>query len=131
MDRVEREALRKCEEHFSHVVTTESKITMDLILQMHKCVFGKIYPWGGKLRNVNVSKGGFTWPPPQYVESAFREFEQDSLYRLTPLRGKSNEEIAHALAEVHAEFLFIHPFRDGNGRIARLIAMLMALQASP
>ena len=30
---------------------------------------------------------------------------------------------------MHAEFLLIHPFRDGNGRLARLIADLMSLQA--
>ena len=36
---------------------------------------------------------------------------------------------ATALAIVHAELILIHPFRDGNGRGARLLAMLMALQA--
>jgi cell filamentation protein, protein adenylyltransferase len=131
MDRVEKEALINCEEHFSNIVTTESQLTLDLIVQMHECVFGKIYSWGGKLRTVNISKGGFSWPPPQYLENALREFERNSLLRLTPLRGKSTMEIAHALAEVHAEFLVIHPFRDGNGRIARLLAMVMSLQASP
>ncbi len=30
---------------------------------------------------------------------------------------------------VHAELALIHPFRDGNGRVARLLATLMALQA--
>ena len=33
------------------------------------------------------------------------------------------------MAEVHAELLMIHPFRDGNGRLARWLADLMALQA--
>jgi hypothetical protein len=33
------------------------------------------------------------------------------------------------LAEVHAELILVHPFRDGNGRLARLVALLMALQA--
>jgi len=36
---------------------------------------------------------------------------------------------ATALAEVHAELILIHPFREGNGRLARLLALLMALQA--
>jgi cell filamentation protein len=34
------------------------------------------------------------------------------------------------LAEVHAEVILVHPFRDGNGRLARLLALLMALQAN-
>jgi cell filamentation protein len=39
------------------------------------------------------------------------------------------EDILHALAVVHVEFLLIHPFREGNGRLARLLSILMALQA--
>lgn len=34
-----------------------------------------------------------------------------------------------ALAETHTELLLIHPFRDGNGRLARLLATVMSLQA--
>ena len=34
-----------------------------------------------------------------------------------------------ALAQTHAEFILIHPFREGNGRLARLLNTLMALQA--
>jgi cell filamentation protein len=30
---------------------------------------------------------------------------------------------------VHAELILIHPFREGNGRCARLLATLMGLQA--
>lgn len=35
----------------------------------------------------------------------------------------------HALAVVHAELVLVHPFRDGNGRCARLLSTLMGLQA--
>jgi len=37
--------------------------------------------------------------------------------------------VAAALAEVHVEIVLIHPFREGNGRVSRLLATLMALQA--
>jgi cell filamentation protein len=33
------------------------------------------------------------------------------------------------LAVTHGELVLIHPFREGNGRCARLLAWLMALQA--
>ena len=36
--------------------------------------------------------------------------------------------VARSLAEVHAELILVHPFRDGNGRLARLVALLMASQ---
>src|SRR5437879_12737796 len=47
----------------------------------------------------------------------------------TPCRVTSAEEQAEAIAIVHAEFVLVHPFREGNGRCARLLAMLMGLQA--
>jgi cell filamentation protein len=31
---------------------------------------------------------------------------------------------------VHLELILIHPFREGNGRTARLLADLMAMQAN-
>lgn len=34
-----------------------------------------------------------------------------------------------ALSEVHTELVLIHPFREGNGRCARILASIMALQA--
>lgn len=37
--------------------------------------------------------------------------------------------VVRALAETHVELVLIHPFRDGNGRVARILSTLMALQA--
>jgi len=58
-----------------------------------------------------------------------RHLEKDQLARLTPCRFERIEEVATALAEVHVELVLIHPFREGNGRISRLLSVLMALQA--
>jgi len=33
------------------------------------------------------------------------------------------------MAVVHVELVLIHPFRDGNGRVARILSILMGLQA--
>jgi cell filamentation protein len=57
------------------------------------------------------------------------EFEKRPLRQFTPCRFKSREEVIKALAMVHTELVLIHPFREGNGRVARMLAILMGLQA--
>ncbi len=57
------------------------------------------------------------------------ELERGALRRHTPCHAANDSDITRALAEVHAELILVHPFREGNGRLARLMALLMALQA--
>ena len=57
------------------------------------------------------------------------ELEGGPLREFTPCHFNTPEQIARALAVVHTELVLIHPFRDGNGRVARLLATLMAMQA--
>ena len=55
--------------------------------------------------------------------------EAGTLRRHTPCQSGSDAEVALSLGEVHAELILIHPFREGNGRLARMVAVLMAAQA--
>jgi len=130
MDRVENEALERTDNYYSRHITTETVFTVELIHEMHFHFLGTIYAWAGRERTVDMSKDGFPFPPAIFLKTALSDFEQNHLRRLTPLRPAPIADIAKIIAEVHAEFLIIHPFRDGNGRIARLLAKLMALQAS-
>lgn len=57
-----------------------------------------------------------------------KEFEESILNKL-PATYKDQNELIRDIAKVHAEFLFIHPFREGNGRTARVLANLMARKA--
>jgi cell filamentation protein len=57
------------------------------------------------------------------------ELERGPLREFTPCRFEDVAAQAHALGVVHAESILIHPFREGNGRCARLLATLMGLQA--
>lgn len=58
-----------------------------------------------------------------------QDFENRLLSEYTPCTFATDEEIINALAEVHTELMLIHPFREGNGRAGRLLAVLMAFQA--
>lgn len=57
------------------------------------------------------------------------EFEKQILFRFTPTSRLKENELIHALAVVHTELILIHPFREGNGRLARVLSDLMCLQA--
>ena len=51
------------------------------------------------------------------------------LARSTPCSFSNLRKVVRALAETHVELVLIHPFREGNGRLARILSTLMALQA--
>jgi len=99
------------------------------ILWLHKTWLDGVYSWAGTYRSVNIGKAGFMFAAAAHLPELMRQFENDQLARLTPCRFEHREEVVAALAEVHVELVLIHPFREGNGRIARLLSVLMALQA--
>lgn len=67
-----------------------------------------------------MSKAGFLFPTAQFMN----EFEKDIL-SLLPNKYVSVENLIKDIAKVHGELLFIYPFREGNGRTARILANLM------
>lgn len=99
------------------------------ICLLHRQWLGGIYPWAGEYRQVNMGKGGFVFAAAAQVPRLMAAFEREELARFTPCEGMKVPRLAQALARVHAELVLIHPFREGNGRCARLLAWLMALQA--
>ena len=64
-----------------------------------------------------------------HVPKLMAAFEKEVLRKYTPCTFASTDEIVTALAIVHAELVLIHPFREGNGRLARMLSLLMAFQA--
>jgi cell filamentation protein len=99
------------------------------IRRIHKIWLGNIYPWAGKYRRVNLTKGNFTFAAAIQIARLMEELEKGPLWEFTPCRFDTIEKTVKAFAVVHTELVLIHPFRDGNGRVARLLATLMALQA--
>ena len=96
---------------------------------MHHSWLGSIYEWAGHYRNVTMIKDNFPFAVPSFIPKLMDEFERGILRRYTPCSFDSRYDVVRALAVVHTELLLIHPFREGNGRIARLLAIIMALQA--
>jgi cell filamentation protein len=129
MDQAETVAFLSAQQRYISIVTDQMFFSAAFICQMHRDWLGGIYEWAGRYRTVEMSKGNFTWPPAHLVAQNMMFFELHILKPLTPCRPGTVEDVAMALAKVQAEFLLVHPFREGNGRISRWITNLMALQA--
>jgi len=129
MEHVEEKRFERLMDESASHFDNDHRFTAQDILWLHKFWFDGVYSWAGVYRTVNIGKGGFMFAAAAHVPELMRQFENDQLARLTPCRFEQIEEIVAALAEVHVELILIHPFREGNGRIARLLSVLMALQA--
>lgn len=104
-------------------------ITVRLIREWHRRWLGNVYAWAGYERSVNMSKGGFPFAAADRIPSLLDDYDRRYLARYTPCFGMGRDALIEAIALTHVEFILIHPFREGNGRIARLLADVMAVQA--
>lgn len=129
MNEAESQALLLAQQEALDLFGPSHRFTAVDVCDLHRLWLGPIYSWAGRYRTVNIGKGGFQFAHAPLIPRLMRELARGALFRHTPCRPGDDEAIATALAEVHAELVLIHPFRDGNGRLARLLALLMALQA--
>jgi cell filamentation protein len=129
ISRIETHELLKTTKALIETIDQNHRFTKEDINHMHRLWMGTIYEWAGRYRQVTISKGGFLFASPLFIPNLMAEFERNILFKYTPCRFNLREDILYALAVVHVEFLLIHPFREGNGRLARLLSSLMALQA--
>lgn len=75
---------------------------------IHEYLFGDIYDFAGKVRDVNISKGDFRFTPVMHLEA--------SLKHIDTMAQSNFDEII----EKYVEMNIAHPFRDGNGRATRI-----------
>jgi len=109
---------------FTEKLSVRTKFSIRYIKGIHKLSLGHLYSFAGKYRTVNMSKGGFLFPAAQFISRNMESFEKEVLSTL-PNKYENKESLIKDIAKVHGELLFIHPFREGNGRTARILANLM------
>lgn len=129
MKRLESQALVTVTNRLLAEVAVDQRFTPADLQAWHRAWLGGLYEWAGEYRQVNLSKGGFVFAAAGQVPRLMVAFERGPLRRFTPCRPGQRGQVAEALGVVHAELILVHPFREGNGRLGRLLATLMALQA--
>ena len=102
---------------------TREHATVELILELHRLVFGNSKPFAGKLREKGVEvvvadslgnvlhRGAPSKQVKQLLEELFKWYSQH----------KNKYPPIVLAAVVHNQFENIHPFQDGNGRVGRLL----------
>ena len=98
----------------------EEILTISFIKQLHKYMFNKTWKWAGQFRKSDKNIG-IHWPQ---ISTKTRELCDDVSYQLEN-NVFSYDEIAIRL---HHRLVWIHPFPNGNGRHARLMADLLIMQ---
>ena len=97
------------------------------LCRLHKSIFGDIYSWAGKIRNVNINKGTMFCNYlfiAQQAEDIFNKLKKERY-----LRRCSEEEMPLRLSYYLSEINALHPFREGNGRTQRLYIEILAERA--
>ena len=104
----------------------DNEITADVILSLHKTAFEHLYDWAGKWRKIEVIVGNLELPLPYQVPNLMYQFLNNLNYKISI--AKNLEEYIDCLAYAHYEFVKIHPFNNGNGRLGRILMNIVALK---
>lgn len=78
---------------------------------------------------MDMSKPNIRFASALQIPKLAEKFQARYLSRYTALPEMSDEELVAFLAEMYVEFILIHPFREGNGRVSRLLLDVMATKA--
>lgn len=108
------------------------RISPQLIRTLHGVAFGWIFPdWAGKFRKIQVTFSDKEAAPYYQLPELVTNFCRDLDERLRLLPGRYGDayivEVTKLLAWFQHRFVVIHPFLDYNGRVARMLAILILL----
>lgn len=100
-------------------------INQEFIMHIHQILMNGIMHNAGVYRNHSVRIAGVNVPTSNYL--SIPKHMQELVQLLNQLKKGSSKQVEH-IALTHARFEQIHPFSDGNGRVGRLLMILLAFK---
>jgi fido (protein-threonine AMPylation protein) len=125
LDEAEAEGVIRAE-NYLYDLPEETEFTVALLLDLHRAAFGRVYDWAGQYRRSNPNVGDFLPPLFQQVPTLLYQFAEEVQHRQQQVQSPA--ELAALLAYAHHRFVSIHPFTNGNGRMARLLTNFLAFR---
>lgn len=103
----------------------DRRIDEQTVLKIHGLFYQNIEPgYAGRYRDVRVLITGSQYPVavPEEIQK-----EMDQLFEWVQKEREEYHPVEFA-AQLHKRLVFIHPFKNGNGRVARLLMNLALIQ---
>lgn len=95
---------------------------------IHRHLFQDIYDWAGKVRTIDIAKGGNQFQAARFIATGMADVHR----RLTEkhfLSGLSPEDFANEAGVILGDVNYVHPFREGNGRTQLQYLKQLAIRA--
>lgn len=92
---------------------------------IHYKIFADLYPFAGQIRRVRLGKAGTVFCLPGHV-TTYAAVVFDHRTDPARLRELERAEAVDRLTTLMADMVFLHPFREGNGRATRAYLQLLA-----
>ncbi|MES5119898.1 Fic family protein [Lactobacillus gasseri] len=114
--------LNEAYDYMLDLASHRQPLSQTTIRDLNRLALAKTYPeWGGEYRALEVHPAKTDFNP--YTEPFDIRPEMDNLIEWSRKAQKEMHPVKYA-ADLHYKFVTIHPFRDGNGRTARLLMSL-------
>ena len=97
------------------------------LLDIHRYLFQDVYHWAGQKRTVEISKQGKPFFPTAYFDKGFTYIDT-LIDKYRKIDSTNKPQLAESLAVLLDNINYLHPFREGNGRVQREFIRVLALE---
>ena len=106
---IDRESFEKAKQLFVSGEIDRIEVgTVKGLQAIHKVLFDGLYDFAGEIRTLNIAKGNFRFANSLYLDAVLSAVE------------KMPESTFEEIIAKYVEMNVAHPFREGNGRSARI-----------